>query len=108
MDVEGHIDEPAMVNAMEELQFYCMKDEVRLLMPPAGSPSTELKTWLPPAQFCKKADKMLVVQAGFVSYKTEEVWVDIYPANPVRSEEEAAAVGCLWVTQSSTLFCLLV
>ena len=31
MDVEGHIDEPAMVNAMEELQFYCMKDEVRLL-----------------------------------------------------------------------------
>ena len=31
MDVEGHIDEPAMVHAMEELQFYCMKDEVRLL-----------------------------------------------------------------------------
>lgn len=31
MDVEGHIDEPAMVNAMEELQFYCMKDEVRVL-----------------------------------------------------------------------------
>ena len=31
MDVEGHIDEPAMINAMEELQFYCMKDEVRVL-----------------------------------------------------------------------------
>ena len=31
MDVEGHIDEPAMINAMEELQFYCVKDEVRVL-----------------------------------------------------------------------------
>ena len=31
MDVEGHIDEPAMVHAMEELQFYCMKDEVTVL-----------------------------------------------------------------------------
>ena len=31
MDVEGHIDEPAMVHAMEELQFYCIKDEVRVL-----------------------------------------------------------------------------
>ena len=31
MDVEGHIDEPAMVNAMEELQFYCIKDEVKVL-----------------------------------------------------------------------------
>ena len=38
MDVEGHIDEPAMVNAMEELQFYCMKDEVRLLGTYAASP----------------------------------------------------------------------
>ena len=31
MDVEGHIDESAMINAMEELQFYCEKDEVRVL-----------------------------------------------------------------------------
>ena len=31
MDVEGHIDEPAMINAMDELQFYCVKDEVRVL-----------------------------------------------------------------------------
>ena len=31
MDVEGHVDEPAMINAMEELQFYCVKDEVRVL-----------------------------------------------------------------------------
>ena len=31
MDLEGHIDEPAMINAMEELQFYCVKDEVRVL-----------------------------------------------------------------------------
>ena len=31
MDVEGHIDEPAMINAMEELQFYCVKDEVKVL-----------------------------------------------------------------------------
>ena len=38
MDVEGHIDEPAMVRAMEELQFYCMKDEVKLLGTYAASP----------------------------------------------------------------------
>ena len=38
MDVEGHIDEPAMVHAMEELQFYCLKDEVRLLGTYAASP----------------------------------------------------------------------
>ena len=38
MDVEGHIDEPAMVHAMEELQFYCMKDEVRVLGTYAASP----------------------------------------------------------------------
>jgi len=38
MDVEGHIDEPAMLRAMEELQFYCMKDEVRLLGTYAASP----------------------------------------------------------------------
>ena len=31
MDVEGHIDELAMINAMEELQFYCVKDEVKVL-----------------------------------------------------------------------------
>ena len=38
MDVEGHIDDPAMVHAMEELQFYCMKDEVRVLGTYAASP----------------------------------------------------------------------
>ena len=38
MDVEGHIDEPAMAHAMEELQFYCMKDEVRVLGTYAASP----------------------------------------------------------------------
>ena len=31
MDVEGHIDESAMRLAMEELRFYCMKDEVKVL-----------------------------------------------------------------------------
>ena len=38
MDVEGHIDEPAMRLAMEELQFYCMKDEVKVLGSYAASP----------------------------------------------------------------------
>jgi prephenate dehydratase len=38
MDVEGHIDEPAMLQAMEELQFYCVKDEVRVLGTYAASP----------------------------------------------------------------------
>ena len=38
MDVEGHIDEPAMRLAMEELRFYCMKDEVKVLGSYAASP----------------------------------------------------------------------
>ena len=38
MDVEGHIDEPAMRVAMEELRFYCMKDEVKVLGSYAASP----------------------------------------------------------------------
>jgi len=38
MDVEGHIDEPAMRLAMEELRFYCMKDEVNVLGSYAASP----------------------------------------------------------------------
>ena len=38
MDVEGHIDAPAMVHAMEELRFYCMKDEVKVLGTYAASP----------------------------------------------------------------------
>ena len=31
MDVEAHIDDPSMQNAMEELRFYCSKDEVHIL-----------------------------------------------------------------------------
>ena len=31
MDVDGHIDDPAMQNAMEELHFYCQKDAVHIL-----------------------------------------------------------------------------
>ncbi|MEK9848992.1 MAG: prephenate dehydratase [Candidatus Puniceispirillum sp.] len=31
MDVQAHIDDPAMLNAMEELQFYCNHDEVHVL-----------------------------------------------------------------------------
>ena len=38
MDVEGHIGEPAMRLAMEELRFYCMKDEVKVLGSYAASP----------------------------------------------------------------------
>ncbi|MDB4852140.1 prephenate dehydratase [Alphaproteobacteria bacterium] len=38
MDVEGHIDEPAMRLAMEELRFYCIKDEVKVLGSYATSP----------------------------------------------------------------------
>ena len=38
MDVEGHIDQPAMIHAMEELRFYCMKDEVHVLGTYAASP----------------------------------------------------------------------
>ena len=39
MDVEGHIDAPDMVHAMEELRFYCMKDEVIVLGTYAASPN---------------------------------------------------------------------
>jgi len=38
MDVEGHSDEPAMLHALEELRFYCMKDEVHLLGTYPASP----------------------------------------------------------------------
>ena len=31
IDVDGHIDDPAMQNAMEELHFYCQKDAVHVL-----------------------------------------------------------------------------
>ena len=31
MDVDGHIEDPAMQNAMEELHFYCQKDAVHVL-----------------------------------------------------------------------------
>ena len=41
MDVEGHIDEPAMQLAMEELRFYCMKDEVKVLGSYAASPDRQ-------------------------------------------------------------------
>ena len=41
MDVEGHIDEPAMRLAMEELRFYCMKDEVKVLGSYAASPDRQ-------------------------------------------------------------------
>ena len=44
MDVEGHIDESSMINAMEELQFYCMKDEVRLLGTYAASPDRRMQS----------------------------------------------------------------
>ena len=33
-----HADAPAMAHAMEELRFYCMKDEVRVLGTYAASP----------------------------------------------------------------------
>ena len=41
MDLEGHIDEPSMRLAMEELQFYCMKDEVKVLGSYAASPDRQ-------------------------------------------------------------------
>ena len=31
VDVEAHIDDPPMQNALEELRFYCTKDEVHVL-----------------------------------------------------------------------------
>ena len=39
MDVQAHIDDPAMQNAMEELRFYCSKDEVHVLGSYPASPS---------------------------------------------------------------------
>ena len=39
MDVQAHIDDPAMRNAMEELRFYCSKDEVHVLGSYPASPS---------------------------------------------------------------------
>lgn len=38
MDVEGHIEEPSMLHAMDELRFYCMKDEVKVIGSYAASP----------------------------------------------------------------------
>jgi len=39
MHVQAHIDDPAMQNAMEELRFYCTKDEVHVLGTYAASPA---------------------------------------------------------------------
>ena len=39
MDVEAHIDDPSMQNAMEELRFYCTKDEVHILGTYPASPT---------------------------------------------------------------------
>ena len=39
MDVQAHIDDPTMQNAMEELRFYCSKDEVHVLGTYPASPS---------------------------------------------------------------------
>ncbi len=39
MDVQAHIDDPAMQNAMEELCFYCTKDEVHVLGTYPASPA---------------------------------------------------------------------
>ena len=41
MDVQAHIDDPAMKNAMEELHFYCNRDEVHVLGTYAASPARE-------------------------------------------------------------------
>jgi prephenate dehydratase len=38
MDVQAHIDDPAMQHAMEELQFYCIRDEVHVLGTYPASP----------------------------------------------------------------------
>jgi len=38
VDVEGHIDEPAMQNAMDELRFYCAADEISILGTYPASP----------------------------------------------------------------------
>ena len=39
MDVEAHIDDPSMQNALEELRFYCTKDEVHVLGTYPASPA---------------------------------------------------------------------
>lgn len=39
MDVQAHIDDPAMQNAMEELCFYCTKDKVHVLGTYPASPA---------------------------------------------------------------------
>jgi prephenate dehydratase len=41
MDVQAHIDDPAMMNAMEELHFYCNRDEVHVLGTYPASPARE-------------------------------------------------------------------
>lgn len=38
MDVQAHIDDPAMLNAMEELRFYCAHDAVHILGTYPASP----------------------------------------------------------------------
>ena len=38
MDVQAHIDDPAMQQAMEELHFYCIRDEVHVLGTYPASP----------------------------------------------------------------------
>ena len=39
LDVEAHIDDPSMQNALEELRFYCTKDEVHVLGTYPASPA---------------------------------------------------------------------
>ena len=39
VDVEAHIDDPPMQNALEELRFYCTKDEVHVLGTYPASPA---------------------------------------------------------------------
>ena len=39
MDVEAHIDDPSMQHALEELRFYCTKDEVHVLGTYPASPA---------------------------------------------------------------------
>ena len=98
MDVEGHIDEPAMVHAMEELQFYCMKAKSDRLvpMPPAQIAISKANAPVANHPVFRKLIKCLSL-GWFVSYKTKEVWVDIFPANPVRSEGSSRSrmfMGC--------------
>jgi prephenate dehydratase len=39
LDVEAHIDDPSMQNAIDELRFYCTKDEVHVLGTYPASPT---------------------------------------------------------------------